>query len=79
MYIHGRNIANVKIPIRPTRAMNKIVFKTATRCSGKYLCSPFYKGVLLWNTLDANVQKMNTVLQFAQYLKNMYKRYQEIW
>ena len=58
---------------RPTRAMHKVIFKTSTKCTGKYLNSPFYKGVLLWNLLDADTpadtQKSNTVIQCVQYLK----------
>ena len=55
MYLHSKNDANIKDPARQTRTGNNIVFKTATKCNGKYLNSPFYKGTLLWNKLDANI------------------------
>ena len=79
MYLHSKNVDNLKVPSRPTRAMHKVIFKTATKCTGKYLNSPLYKGVLLWNLLDSNIQKSNTVIQFVQYLKKMYDGYQELW
>ena len=81
MYMHSKHeiYINVKVPVRPTRLVSKIVFKTATRCTGKYLGSPFYKGTLLWNMLSAELQKIDSVARFKNGLKNIYTRYQEIW
>ena len=62
-----------------TRAQSKIVFKTATKCTGKYLGSSFYKGTLLWNTLSENTQKSCNILKFVENIKPMYNIYQEIW
>ena len=74
MYLHSRND-----PTRLTRAMAKVVFKTATKCTGKYLNSPFYKGTLFWNQLSHTVQRSDTVLHFVKGLKTLYTQYQEIW
>ena len=79
MYIHSRDENNVKVPLRLTRAMNKIVFKTATKCSGKYLGSPFCKGTLLWNSLDSDIQKSNSEFLFTRHVKKLNNVYQEIW
>ena len=46
---------------------------------GKYLGSPFYKETLLWNTLSVELQRIDNVMLFANGLKKMYVRYQEIW
>ena len=35
MYLHSRNESNIKKPVRMTRAVKKLVFKTATKCTGK--------------------------------------------
>ena len=49
MYLHSKVEANMKKPERITRAIMKPVFKTASRCTNKYLNSPLYKGTILWN------------------------------
>ena len=79
MYLHSNNEGNVKNPARITRAVTKVVFKTASKCTGRYLNSPFYKGTLLWNQLSSEKQRSNTVLQFVNALKKLYTGYQEIW
>ena len=79
IYLHSKNDDNIKKPTRQTKAVTKIVFKTATKCTGNYLGSPFYRGTLLWNLLSPEEQCSNTVLQFVHGLKKLYTRYQEIW
>ena len=79
MYLHSKNDANVKEPLRTTRAITKIVFKTATKCNSKYLNSPFYKGTVLWNGLSPQQQRTDNVLQFVNGIKRLYAGYQEIW
>ena len=46
--------------------------KTPTKCTVKYLKSPFYKGTILWNQLEA-------VTKFVEALKPLYVGYQETW
>ena len=77
MYIHSKHQCNIKVPLHQTRAMNKIVFNTATRCSGKYLNSPLYKGTLLWNAMSPDLQKDGNVIVFVRELKKLDVRYQE--
>ena len=79
MYLHSKVEVNVKIARRVTRAVTKIVFNTATRCTGKYLNSPFYKGTLIWNSLDVGLQTANNVDIFMNGIKMLYRNYQEIW
>ena len=79
MYLHSKVEDNIKKPERVTRAISKIVFKTASKCSGKYLNSPFHKGTILWNNLDTELQRICTVIRFVDGLKKLYVNYQEIW
>ena len=79
MYIHSRNIDNIKIHVRITRTAEKLVFKKATECTGKYINSPFYKGTLLWDKLDRVVQRVNTLERFMKERKKLYIVYQNIW
>ena len=79
MYLYGKVEANVKEPVQLTRAMTKVTFKTATRCTGKYLKSPFYKGKILWEDIDGNLQRVSNMQQFKFGLKTMYKVYREVW
>ena len=79
MYLHSRVEENMKKPVRITRAVLKLVFKTASKCSTRYLNSPFYKGTLLWNGLDKDLQRVSNVKQFLKELKKLYTVYQEIW
>ena len=59
MYLHSKVENDIKESGRITRAVTKTVFKTATRCIGKYLNSPFYKGTILWNNLDVELHAEN--------------------
>ena len=79
MYLHSRMEKNIKKPVRATRAMAKVTFKTATRCTGKYLNSPFFKGTILWDRIDRELQSVNTVRQFKLGLKKLCTEYHEIW
>ena len=44
MYQQSKNIGNIKPVVRPTRAAEKIVFNVPTKCTTKYLSSPYYLG-----------------------------------
>ena len=59
--------------------MTKVIFKVPTKCTGGYQNSPFYKGTLLWNFLDVELQKAPNVNTFMNGLKKLYVNYQEIW
>ena len=79
MYLHSKVEDNVKKPVRITRAITKLVFKTASKCTNKYLNSPFYKGTILWNALENELQHAYNVKRFVEGVKRMYTVYQEIW
>ena len=44
MYMHSKDEDNIKKSVRITRAVAKLGFKLPTKCTGKYMNSPFYKG-----------------------------------
>ena len=79
MYLHSKHEGNVKRSVRLTRAVTKIVFKMPSKITGKYFHSPFYRGILLWNELNTDIQKSVNVTIFTNQLKKIYVRYQEIW
>ena len=79
MYLHSKDDNNLKVPVRLTRAMTKVYFKTATKCTTKYLNSPFYKGTLFWNQLSSVEQHTDNVSRFVTSLSRIYKNYQEVW
>ena len=78
MYLHSKDDENTKKTVRITRAASKILFKVPTKCTGKYMNSPFYKGKLLWDNLSVEKQCVNNVNQFTKSLKELYVTYQEI-
>ena len=79
MYLHSKVEMNIKTPVRPTRAMIKVVFKVPIRCMGKYFNSPFYKGTILWDNIDRDLQRVTNEHQFQLGLKKLYTVYQEVW
>ena len=80
MYLHSKNLENVKEPVCLTRAMKKTAYKTASKCATKYLNSPFYEGPLLRYQLSSEMQKSDyNVVKFTGCLKTLYTRYQEMW
>ena len=79
MYLHSKCEKNIKKPVRITRAITKTVFKVPSKITTKYSISPFYKGTLLWNDLDVDIQKAVNVENFTVNLKTTYPVYQEIW
>ena len=75
MFDYSKNGNNLKLPIRLTRAATKVVFKKPARCTHKFLNSPFYKGTLIWDDLDYNVQRAETLKEFVRQIKHNYRIY----
>ena len=75
MYIHSKNNNVRKIPGRETRNANKFTFKTAPKIGTKYGNSPFYRGTILWNKLERDVQLSENRWIFKGSLKKMYKNF----
>ena len=79
MYLHSKDLHVLRVPERNTRNSTKVIFKVPARCKTIYLNSPFYKGKLLWDKLQENVQKCGTVEEFVLKLKTMYNGYEAIY
>ena len=67
----------MKTNVNP-RANVKIKFKLMTKCSGKYLGSPLYRGSMLWNNLDKTTQDLPTMKQFSSLLKKKCRVYEDL-
>ena len=48
-----------------------------TKCSGKYLGSPLYRGSILWDKIDKHVQEQPTVSHFAKLIVKDYQVYKD--
>ena len=77
MYQQSKFIQKLKIPVRHTRANEKIVFKTPARCTTKYLSSPYYLGNQLWNELPEATQRMDNIKGFEKCVAPQYKVYRD--
>ena len=47
------------------RPNTKTKFKLMTKYTGKYLGSPLYRGSILWDKLEKEVQHLPTIRQFS--------------
>ena len=61
-----------------TRGNCKIKFRLMSKCTGKYLGSPLYRGSILWDKLDKNVQEMLDVRKFTNEVMKGYKIYVDL-
>ena len=61
-----------------TRGSVKIKFKLMTRCSGKSLGSPLYRGSLLWDKLDRKIQNLPNVKQYTNALIKNCRVYKDL-
>ena len=78
MFDYSKDPANLKIPVRPTRAGTKIVFDLPTRCSTTYLKSPLYKGSALWDILPEPSQRSANMGQFVKTIKQRYAVFENL-
>ena len=76
IFDYSKNPDHVKQPPRLTRAGEKIIFDIPTRCNEKYLNSPLYVGSTIWNMLDNDVQRSETLDIFIKHVKQRYLVYQ---
>ena len=71
MYHQSEIVANIKTVTRPTRAKEKVVFDIPSKCTTKYLNSPYYIGTKIWNKLG-DVQRINIVTVLKSLIKVLY-------
>ena len=58
-----------------TRANVKIKFRLMTKCSGKYLGSPLYRGSVLWDNLDKITQDLPSMKHFSAVMRKNCRTY----
>ena len=78
LFVRSKNIEYLKIPCRALRGNCKVKFKLMTRCSGKYMNSPLYRGSVLRDQLEEGIQKLPTVPIFNKALCNRNKEYTDL-
>ena len=78
MFIRSKKLENVKIPVRLLRGNCKIKFRLMTKRTGKYLNSPLYRGSILWDQLDENIQKSCTILEFTKAICKTNRMYKDL-
>ena len=78
MYRLSKKDAYIKRPNVYTRGNVKIKFKVMTKCSGKYLGSPLYRGAQLWDKLDKITQDLPNVKLFSEALIKNCRVYEDL-
>ena len=58
-----------------TQSQTKYVFKTETKIGKKYEKSPYYLGTRLWNPLNRETQKCDSIYSFKKKILGMYEKY----
>ena len=79
MYIHRRDPANLKIPVRNTREADRDIFKVERYKNCKYKNSPYYKGADIWKSLPLDISDSDCMFQFKKGIKRIYKKYNNIY
>ena len=70
MYRLSRKERYVKRTNVNTRGNVKVKFKLMTKCSGKYLSSPLYRGSQLWDKLEKDTQDLQNVKQVSNLIRS---------
>ena len=78
MYRLSKKEVYVKRTNVHTRGNVKIKFKLMSRCSGKYLSSPLYRGSQLWDKLDKTTQDLPNVKLFSTSLVKNCRVYKDL-
>ena len=78
MYRLSKKEVYVKRTNVHTRGNVKIKFKLMSRCSGKYLSSPLYRGSQLWDKLDKTTQDLPNVKLFTTSLVKNCRVYKDL-
>ena len=73
MYYQSKNVHNIKVAARSTRAGGTIVFNIPAKCTTKFLNSPYYIGIQLWNKLEDDIQCSESITQFDKKVVPLYK------
>ena len=75
MFIHKQRHNVAHIYVRRTKAAERFAFVRERYNCTKYKNSPYYKGALLWDVLPETVRNSNTLLEFKNRLRPLYRYY----
>ena len=78
MYARSKKVECLKMPVRTLRGNCKIKFKLMSKCSGKYMNSPLYRGSILWDQLEESIQKSCTITKFTKSVCHKNKEYKDM-
>ena len=78
LYARSREAAYIKHPACVLRDDVKIRFRLMTKCSGKYLKSPLFRGSVLWDTIATDVQRSVTMNVFRKHADHLYHGYNDL-
>ena len=78
MFVRSKKPGNLKIPVRLLRGNSKPKFKLMSKCSGKYINSPLYRGSILWDQLEENIQKSCTIKEFTKAICGKNRVYKDL-
>ena len=78
MFFRSKNEVYIIKPVRTLRANRKIQFKLMSRCTGKYMNSPIYRGSTLWDILSEDIQHVVSIKVFTQRVCNLNKTYVDL-
>ena len=53
-------------------------FKLTSKCTGKYMNSPMYRGSILWDTLPVDIQRSLSIRTFTKQICNMNRVYVDL-
>ena len=63
---------------RLLRGNVNVKFKLMTRCTGKYLNSPLYRGSIQWDKIPVYVQRACTMELFSKHVTQLYRQYVDL-
>ena len=78
MYLRSEQERYVKKLVRVLWGNVKVKFKLMSRCTGKYMNSPMFRGSALWDALPVDIQRVVTIRVFTKELCNMNKTYVDL-
>ena len=73
LFTRSKDEKNIKKPVRVLRGNSKVKFKVMSRCTGKYLNSPLYRGTVIRDLIPLHVQKSLDV--FTKHIRLMNHEY----
>ena len=78
MYRLSKKTIYVKKPTVNTRGNVKTKFTLMSKCTSKYLNSPLYRGSILWDNLDKNIQDLPTLKCYVSEIVKTQKLYVDL-